>query len=137
MRNINTVYNGPTLVLSCVFFLLTACCFLPLVVHAWPRENVHLGATFLLIPAGARAAGCGYAYTARINPCLSNYYNAAGLAFCKRPGITAEHLGYLTGLYDDMHDIYLAGAFSKDASAWGFNGSFLNLGQNIRFFLIC
>lgn len=127
MKNKKTVYQGRESVLSCVLFLLTACCFLPSVATAWPR-NERPGATFLLIPPGASAAGAGYAYTARIDPCLSNYYNAAGLAFIETPAITAEYLGYVPGLYYDMHTMYVAGSFPTGKNVWGFDATFLTLG---------
>jgi|GEM_PF-892615 len=115
-----------TLVLISLILLFTVCCLLPAVVHAWPR-NERPGATFLLIPPGARAAGSGYAYTARIDPCLCNYYNAAGLAFTDSPAITAEYLGYLTGLHPDMHLVYVAGCYQEENSALGIQGTYLAL----------
>jgi hypothetical protein len=69
-----------------------------------------------------------YAYTARIDPCLSNYYNAAGLAFSEAPAITGEYLGYIPGFHYNMHSAYVAGSFPAGKNVWGFDGTFLSLG---------
>jgi hypothetical protein len=118
----NTIYY-----IFILLFLLSVYCLLPTISCAWPCDE-RPGATFLCIPPGARATGVAYAYTARIDPCLSNYYNAAGLVFTDTPAITAEYLGYLPGLYYDMHTLYVAGSFPMERTAWGFDVMFLSLG---------
>jgi len=87
------------------------------------------GATFLLIPPSAKATGMAYAYTAICDDASANYYNAAGLAFLTAPKITANYLGYKTGLSPDMHYVYCGLAYPLSKSAWGFDAIYFTPGK--------
>ncbi|MGD8979682.1 MAG: PorV/PorQ family protein [candidate division WOR-3 bacterium] len=84
---------------------------------------------FLLIHPSARAAGMAYALTAAADDAMANYYNGAGLAFSKTPSISTSYLGYLTALRPDMHYSYLGISYPMVSSAWGFDLTFITLGE--------
>lgn len=85
---------------------------------------------FLLINPSARATGMAYARTAVADDAAANYYNSAGLAFSQTPSISASYLGYLAGLCpDDLHYFYLGMSYPMVNSAWGFDLTFITLGE--------
>lgn len=86
------------------------------------------GATYLLIPVGARQSGIAYAFTAVADDASANYYNAAGLAFLDSPQITGIYLGYLLGLHPDMHHVYVAAAYPFGKSCVGLDFTYFNMG---------
>jgi hypothetical protein len=74
-----------------------------------------------------------YAFTAIADDAAANYYNSAGLAFSKTPSISASYLGYLTNLLpDDAHYLYLGMSYPLVNSAWGFDLTFVTLGEAER-----
>jgi hypothetical protein len=86
------------------------------------------GATYLLIPVGARQSGMAYAFSAVADDASANYYNAAGLAFLDTPQITGTYLGYLLGLHPDMHHIYIAAAYPFGKSCVGLDFTYYTPG---------
>jgi len=87
------------------------------------------GATYLLIPVGARQGGMAYAFTAIADDASANYYNAAGLAFLDSPQITGTYLGYLLGLHQDMHHVYVAAAYPFGKSCVGLDFIYFTPGK--------
>lgn len=72
---------------------------------------------FLRLPAGAKAAGMGEAYSALANDVYSIYFNAAGLAKIAQPEFLFAHTMY----YMDVNHEYLA--YAKPFKKGGFGAS--------------
>ena len=87
------------------------------------------GATYLLIPVGARQSSMAYAFTAVADDASANYYNAAGLAFLDSPQVTGTYVGYLLGLHHDMHHIYVAAAYPFGKSCIGLDFTYFTPGN--------
>lgn len=87
------------------------------------------GATYLLIPVGARQSGMAYAFTAVADDASANYYNPAALAFLDSPQVTGTYLGYLLGLHPDMHHLYFAGVYPVGNASWGLDFTYFTPGK--------
>jgi len=87
------------------------------------------GATFLLIPPSAKATGMAYAWTAIADDASANYYNAAGLAFIKRPSLTVSYFKVLPGLHPEMPYLYLGAVQVINGQYIGFDMIYFSPGK--------
>lgn len=109
-----------------MFFKISILIVCILVVFGFSAQRP--GATYLLIPVGARQSGMAYAFTAVADDASANYYNPAGLAFLGSPQITGTYLHHLPGLHSDRHHLYFGAAYPMGKSSWGIDFTHYTLG---------